>query len=78
MCELLVAQGLTKKILVSRLPPGHTHEDIDAVFAQIWSVLQKNHAKSPQRYSELIKQALGVSSKRTEDVFVYDLFCIPD
>ena len=30
MCELLVALKLVRKIVLTRLPVGHTHEDIDA------------------------------------------------
>jgi hypothetical protein len=29
-CELLVALGLVEKVILTRLPVGHTHEDIDA------------------------------------------------
>ena len=32
MKELLVAKGLTKKIVITRLPSGHTHEDIGKLF----------------------------------------------
>lgn len=34
--EYLVSMRLCKEILFSRLPTGHTHEDIDAVFGVIW------------------------------------------
>ena len=36
MMELLVVKRVCRKVLVTRLPPGHTHEDIDACFALIW------------------------------------------
>ena len=32
VAELLVYRGLTKKVVLTRLPVGHTHEDIDARF----------------------------------------------
>jgi hypothetical protein len=35
LCELLVAKRLPRKVVLSRLPVGHTHEDIDAVFGTI-------------------------------------------
>ena len=41
VCELIVARGLTKRVVLTRLPPGHTHEDIDAVFGKIWKYLAK-------------------------------------
>jgi hypothetical protein len=30
ICELLVALGIVEKVVLTRLPVGHTHEDIDA------------------------------------------------
>ena len=34
-CELLVARTAIQEISLTRLPVGHTHEDIDAYFARI-------------------------------------------
>jgi hypothetical protein len=53
ICELLIARGLTKKIVVTRLPPGHTHEDIDGRFGVIWRDLVKRHIHTPlgQRFN---------------------------
>jgi len=36
-CEYLVAVTPIKQIVLSRLPVGHTHEDIDAKFGTIWT-----------------------------------------
>ncbi len=41
MCELLVAKGLTKHIVLTRLMVGHTHEDIDSKFAKIWGKIRR-------------------------------------
>ena len=35
--EYLVSKRVCKEIIYSRLPTGHTHEDIDAVFGVIWT-----------------------------------------
>lgn len=37
LCELIVARRLVKCIKLSRLMVGHTHCDIDAAFAKIWT-----------------------------------------
>lgn len=37
LCELLVAKRVVKKVVLTRLPVGHTHADSDADFARIWS-----------------------------------------
>jgi hypothetical protein len=34
--ELLTIQRVCRKILYTRLPVGHTHEDVDAVFSVVW------------------------------------------
>lgn len=36
ICELLVIRRLCKKVVLTRLPVGHTHENIDGKFALIW------------------------------------------
>ena len=59
----------------NRLPVGHTHEDIDAVFALIWELVKDTCLMSPQQYKAMILRAL----KRKENVQeVIDLFAIPD
>ena len=40
ICELLVSRRLTRKVVLTRLPVGHTHEDIDSVFGKIWKYLE--------------------------------------
>ena len=35
LCELLVARGLTAKIVLPCLPIGYTHEDISAISAKL-------------------------------------------
>ena len=75
VCELIVARGLTKRVVLTRLPPGHTHEDIDAVFGKIWKYLAKRTIYTPQGY----RRALIVSlRKRNIDVHVEDILCVPD
>jgi hypothetical protein len=39
---------------VSRLPVGHTHEDIDAIFALIWQALMENDALTPEQYAKIV------------------------
>ena len=40
-CELLVARRLVRKLVLARLPVGHTHEDVDAKFAKIWKYIRE-------------------------------------
>ena len=75
LCESLVARRLVKKVLLTRLPTGHSHEDIDAVFAKIWTLTRNQPVLSPQQYEAAIKCALR---KRDISVHVDDLFVIPD
>ena len=75
ICELLVSRRIAKKVVLTRLPTGHSHEVIDAVFAKIWKALRNQPILSPQQYEAIIKLALR---RRHESVHVEDLFAIPD
>jgi len=55
LCELLVAVGLTQRIELSRLPVGHTHEDIDSKFAKIWVGMRNCSVLTPQVISYYFK-----------------------
>lgn len=48
ICEMLVARRLTKQICLTRLPVGHTHEDIDAKFGRLWLHVRNKNILSPQ------------------------------
>ena len=75
ICELLVARRICKKIVLSRLPVGHTHEDIDAIFALIWKNLMNESALTPEQYKALVLESIG-GKETLHDVF--DLFVIPN
>ena len=75
IAELLVAKGLCKRVVVTRLPVGHTHEDIDSLFAKIWKKLRQMHVITPQQYENLAKAALY---KDGRPVDVKDIFCVSD
>ena len=62
MCERLVIGGLTKRIVLTRLPVGHTHEDIDARFALIWKKAQLAHLITMSQYSQMATAATSVHS----------------
>ena len=47
MSQLLVSRGLCKKLVLTRLLVGHTHEDIDALFALIWKSLRDQYILTP-------------------------------
>ena len=47
-CELLIAKGVAKEVFLTRLPVGHTHEDIDAYFGHIWKRTRNNPIHTPQ------------------------------
>ena len=48
-CEYLVREEIFDKVEVSRLPVGHTHEDIDAMFGVIWRAAQGKTIITPQQ-----------------------------
>jgi hypothetical protein len=76
VAEWLVLKGLTTKVVLTRLPVGHTHEDIDAQFAHIWAALRLEYVLSPTLQKALaIKGLLGKNQKQIK---WHDIFCVPD
>ena len=73
--ELLVAKRLTKKVVLTRLPVGHTHEDIDAVFGVIWSKVMNHNVLTPKQYKHLL---LLSGREKEQTVKVVDLWSVPD
>lgn len=73
--EFLVAKRMAKRVYYTRLPVGHTHEDIDACFALIWNWFKKVSISSVQQYKEEVEAALKDSKVPTK---VVDIFVIPE
>ncbi len=75
IAELIIIRGLAKQVVLTRLPVGHTHEDIDSKFALIWKRVRNQFVLTPVQYAELITQALTTSKLKCT---VHDIFIIPD
>lgn len=75
MCELLVARRLTRKIVLTRLLVGHTHEDIDGIFALIWNRMKVEKSMTPQFFAHLLAKATKTKEKIVE---VHDIWAVPD
>jgi hypothetical protein len=79
MAELLVHWGLTKRIIITRLPVGHTHEDIDGKFGVIWNHNKMWNILTPQRQAFLTKVAFTcLTSSGKFKVRVEDVYAVPD
>ena len=61
--------------VLTRLPVGHTHEDIDAKFAKIWVAVRGEFCATMEAYRNVIETAL--MSKQTP-VKVVDILVVPD
>ena len=77
MLALLVAKrvGGLRNIVLTRLPVGHTHEDIDSIFGVISRWIFRKFVPNPQRYDFELRAALD---KKKMDCDVIDVFCVPD
>jgi hypothetical protein len=40
MCELLTQRGICETLVLTRLPTGHTHSDIDGTFGHLWNFIK--------------------------------------
>mmetsp|Transcript_3798 Transcript_3798/g.5359 ORF Transcript_3798/g.5359 Transcript_3798/m.5359 type:complete len:878 (-) Transcript_3798:1152-3785(-) len=70
--ELLVVKRCCRDVYYTRLPTGHTHEDIDAAFAVIWSCFCSDPCETLQSYKKRIEDAFNKTSLHAtiEDVLV--------
>ena len=75
LLELLAIKRIVRVCFYSRLPTGHTHEDIDAVFAIIWDIFRYRPCETLQQYKELILTQLAQSKLNPSMV---DVMVVPD
>ena len=73
---LAVRFGGVRKIIITRLPVGHTHEDIDGIFGIISKYIVKLHLITPQAYKRAIYDALR--RKGSLQYLVVDIWVIPN
>ena len=77
MMELLVVLRVCRKILITRLPPGHTHEDIDAVFGVIWKTWYRTSiCTTLDEYKEGVEKAFQAEGGIRATVI--DVYTCPD
>ncbi len=62
---LLVGWDVFEEVILSFLPVGHTHEDIDQLFSRIAIFLRKNDARARQEFHEAF--CVSCSSKKWGD-----------
>lgn len=79
ICALLVSRkiGGLEQIVVTRLPVGHTHEDIDARFGTLWKATRNLYILDPDEYKFMMIKAMS-KRKHTEHFRVIDLYAIPN
>jgi hypothetical protein len=73
--ELLIAKGLIAEIYLTRLPVGHTHEDIDAMFGHIWTWFRKESCHTLEEYKIGVEECFRDSSNVLD---LKDVYVIPD
>jgi hypothetical protein len=64
-CAYLVHLGVVKDVVVSFLPVGHTHEDIDQLFSRISVYLQQHDARSRLALEEAVHAAYHAAIHRS-------------
>ena len=75
--EYIVAKRVVQKIVLTRLPVRHTHEDIDACFGVIAAWYGRHIVHTPQEYTQSIEAALGAESSKRK-CKVVDVFVVPN
>jgi hypothetical protein len=75
LCELLIYKKLCKRIVLTRLIPGHTHEDIDSKFAIIWKSVRGTHIFTHTQWKRAIEKSLTTAKM---NCYAVDILAIPD
>ena len=76
-CEYILNMYSIEEIVLSRLPVGHTHEDIDAHFGIIWEHCRLAHIHTVDEYCSYIRSSFPKKKVRVMKVFSvndYELF----
>ena len=63
LIELLHQYDVFETIEFNRLPVGHTHEDIDAMFGTIWTKIKQKTVKSPAEFKAAVIEAFQNRNK---------------
>lgn len=75
ICEMLIIRRLCLKVVLTRLPVGHTHENIDAKFGIIWTAARSRTLLTPNAYRDMI---INACNKKGQKVRVVDVVVVPD
>ena len=75
MLELLAINRIVKTVWYTRLPTGHTHEDIDGVFGVLWRMLREEHILTLEDY---VTKVTDTFKAKNYDIKVKTLMAIPD
>jgi hypothetical protein len=75
MLELLVIKRVCRDVYFTRLPVGHTHEDIDAAFAVIWSCFSSEPCETLELYKTRIQEAFVSTALHAH---MEDILAVPD
>ena len=75
MLELLVVKRCCREVFYTRLPAGHTHEDIDAAFGVIWSCFYSQPCETLQEHKERIELAFKETCLHAK---VIDIYAVPN
>lgn len=75
LMDLLVVKRVCREIWYTRLPTGHTHEDIDACFGNIWSAFKAEPVMTMDAWKSQVEKHFEELTLRTE---VKDIWIVPD
>jgi len=70
MLELLVVKRICRLVYYTRLPTGHTHSDIDALFGVIWKSCRPSSYETLEIHREKIKKSFPNFDIEVEDVYI--------
>jgi len=59
LLEFIVIKRMAKKVVLTRLPVGHTHEDMDAIFGLLWKWMKGRVVETIKSFTDGVEEAFS-------------------
>ena len=64
LLEFIVVKRMAKKIILTRLPVGHTHDDMDAIFGLLWKWMSGRIFETVEAFKKGVEEAFSHHQSR--------------
>ena len=59
LLEFIFIKRMAKKVILTRLPVGHTHDDMDAIFGLLWKWMSGRIVETVDKFKEGVRESFS-------------------